>query len=212
MTILVFAAHPDDEVIGAGGTIAKLASQGEQVVSVIFSYGEGSDPTKEPEGLIQERVKESKKAGNILGTKEVIFLGLSDIKFTSDIAQPSTKKKVADILQRYKPDKIYTHNQDDLHPAHRETGKLVKQVLGELKLRADVQAFTISVPIKFVRRDSPRVYVDITKTFPLKLKALQAFRTQKHLLSFYFIPMVRLRAWLDGFKTRTRHAEQFSKW
>ncbi len=212
MTILVFAAHPDDEVIGAGGTIAKYAKEGKQIISIVFSYGEGSDPTKEPESLIRERVKESKKAGDIIGTKEVIFLGLSDINFKKDVAQPSTKKKVMDILQRYKPDKIYTHSQDDLHPAHRETGKLVKQVLDELKLRAEVYAFTVSVPIKFVKRDMPRAYTDITKTFPLKLRALQAFKTQKHLLSFYFIPLVRLRAWLDGFKTRTKYAEQFSKW
>ena len=62
MTTLVFAAHPDDEVLGAGGTIAKLSREGEDIISVIFSYGEGSDPLKEPESLIQERVKESKRS------------------------------------------------------------------------------------------------------------------------------------------------------
>ena len=56
MVIMVFAAHPDDEVIGAGGTIAKYAREGRQVVSVIFSYGEGSDPASEPENIIQKRV------------------------------------------------------------------------------------------------------------------------------------------------------------
>ena len=47
MTILVFAAHPDDEVLGCGGTIAKCSREGRKVVTVIFSHGEGSDPLKD---------------------------------------------------------------------------------------------------------------------------------------------------------------------
>lgn len=212
MVVLVFAAHPDDEAIGAGGTIAKYTKEGEHIISVIFSYGEGSDPTKEPESLIKERVKESKKAARILGTKEVIFLGLSDLNFSKDIEQPSTKKKLHDLLQRYKPKLVLTHSPDDVHPAHRNTALLVKKVLEELRLKSEIYTFMISMPIRFIKRDVPRIYVDVSKTFDLKIKALKTFKTQKELLSFYFLPMIRIRAWLDGFKARCKYAEVFYKW
>ena len=212
MVIMVFAAHPDDEVIGAGGTIAKYAREGRQVVSVIFSYGEGSDPASEPENIIQKRVNESKKSAKILGIKETIFLGLSDMKFSKDVAQPSTKKKLSDILQRYKPKMIFTHSADDLHPAHKGVGRVVKEVLDELKLNPKIYAFTVSVPIKFKKRDMPRIYIDVSETFQLKINALKAFKSQKELLSFYFIPLQYFRAWFDGFKARCKYAEVFYKW
>ncbi len=212
VAILVFAAHPDDEVIGAGGTIAKFTREGEEVISIIFSYGEGSDPTKEPESLIQERVKESKKAGGIIGTKDVFFLGLSDLKFTRDASQPATKKKVHDILTKYKPKKLFTHSTDDLHPAHRAVAQMVRAAVTELKLKAEIYSFTISMPLKFVRRDTPRILIDVTKTFDLKLRALKAFKSQRQFLSFYFIPLIRIQAWLAGFKARCKYAEVFYKW
>jgi len=212
MAILIFAAHPDDEVLGAGGTIAKYAQAGEHIVSVIFSYGEGSDPTKEPVSLVEERVMESRKAAKLLGIKEVIFLGLSDLKFSDQVGQPATKKKLHDILQKYAPKKIFTHSPDDPHPAHRGVAKLVKEILAQAKIRTEIFSFTISMPIKFTKRDAPRIYVDITKTFPEKLKALKLFKTQKHMLLFYFLPLARAQAWLAGFKARCKYAEIFYKW
>jgi len=212
MTTLVFAAHPDDEVLGAGGTIAKLSREGEDIISVIFSYGEGSDPLKEPESLIQERVKESKRAGKILGTKETFFLGLSDSKFVRDASQPSTKKKLMDILAKYKPEKVYTHSIDDPHPAHREAARVVKEVLREMHLRVPAYSFTISLPLKFTKREYPRVFVDITKEFDKKMSALKVFKSQELMLNFYFIPIMRVQAWLAGFKAHCKYAEVFYKW
>ena len=212
MAILVFAAHPDDEVLGAGGTIAKLSRESEDIISVIFSYGEGSDPVREPESLIQERVRESKKAGKILNTKETFFLGLSDSKFVSEAGQPSTRKKLQDILNKYQPKKIYIHSIDDPHPAPRETARVVKEVLKEMHMRVQVYSFTISMPLKFTRRDSPRVFVDITKEFDKKMSALRVFKSQELMLKFYFIPLMRVQAWLAGFKAHCKYAEVFYKW
>ncbi|MBI4095974.1 MAG: PIG-L family deacetylase, partial [DPANN group archaeon] len=125
MTILVFAAHPDDVAVGLGGTAAKYAKQGKQVVSVIFSYGEGADQIKDSTTLIKQHITEAKKASKMLGIKEIIFLGLSDLTFEKDSEEPSTIKKIVDIFDRYKPELVFIHKGDDMHPAHKVVSKLV---------------------------------------------------------------------------------------
>ena len=72
---LVFAAHPDDEILGAGGTIARLSKQGTKVTVVIFSL---EDTCYSTEGLeknvLEVRKKEARQAAGILGVHENIFL------------------------------------------------------------------------------------------------------------------------------------------
>lgn len=212
MTILVFATHPDDEVIGCGGTIAKFVKEKRKVVIVIFSHGEGSDPLMDPVIVTRRRIKESKRAANILGVKDIIFLGLSDLKFKYDIKEPLTIKKVKDILIKYKPEVILTHTIDDPHPSHRAVSNLIKTLTKELKLKTNMYTFTISAPFKFVQRKNPRLYIDISDTFKIKEKALRIFKSQKKWISIYFIPLIRLKNWFAGFKAGCKYAEMFYKW
>ena len=220
MAILVFAAHPDDEILGAGGTIAKYASEGKEVVTIIFSFGEGSDPTawtlgvpiSDPVYLTSTRAKESVKASKMIGTKEVIFLGLRDQKFAEDIKRKD--KIIKEILERYQPSQIFTHCPDDPHPAHRLVANLIKDCIKEanLKSRPKMYTFTIFSPLRFINRNALRKYVDISDTFTIKKKALRYFKTQKQYLDNYYIPLIQLQNWIDGFKSRCKYAEVFYKW
>jgi LmbE family N-acetylglucosaminyl deacetylase len=126
MTVLVCVAHPDDEAIGVGGTIAKYAKEGEKVISIIFSLGEGSNPLLDPDYLTKRRQIESKKVGKLLGVKEVLFMGLSDIGFLKDISSEDVRNKFKIYLKKYKPELIFTHCLDDPHPHHRVISQLVK--------------------------------------------------------------------------------------
>ena len=67
--IIVFCAHSDDEVLAAGGTIAKYTKEGKEVIIVIFSYGEASNPIVQDQVIINERIKEADKIGDFLGIK-----------------------------------------------------------------------------------------------------------------------------------------------
>ena len=83
-TIMIICAHPDDEVLGMGGTIAKYASEGKRVVAVIFSYGENSHWWLKKKNTVEMRVAETKAAGKILGIHETIFLGLKDFDLKNE--------------------------------------------------------------------------------------------------------------------------------
>ena len=220
MAILVFAAHPDDEVLGCGGTIAKYAKEGKEVTTVVFSFGEGSDPTawtlgvpiSDPVYLTSTRAKESLKASKILGTKEVIFLGLRDRKFAEDIHKKD--KIITEILERYQPERVFTHCPDDPHPAHRLVANLVKDCIDKAKLKQKpkIYTFTIFSPLRFANRNNPRRYIDISETFATKKKALKYFKTQKQYLDNYYTPLIQFQNWIDGFKSRCKYAEVFYKW
>ena len=211
MTTLVCVAHPKDDVLDAGGTIAKYINDGEKLVVVIFSYGEGADPLQDPRLLTITRIRESKKALETLGVRDTIFFSVSDIDFTQEIRQPSTAKKFIDVLSKYDPKKIFTHATDDLNPSHRAVADFVVNHARKLKNKPDIYEFGISIPFRIMHREKPRLYVDISKFFHKKKQALKMFKSQKEYISWFIWPFVWLHNWFAGFKSRTKYAEVFYK-
>ncbi len=118
--ILVVAAHPDDEVLGAGGTILKHIKDRDQVNILILSDGE----TSRGVGNITTRRNQAKKAAKILGVKKIILEKLPDNKFDS-LPLLEIVKKVEKVISEIKPNIIYTHFSDDLNIDHRLTFQAV---------------------------------------------------------------------------------------
>ena len=86
MNILVLAAHPDDEVLGCGGTIARLAAEGHEVFIAIL--GEGitsrfSQQSEKSDALVQALHNHSKQVAQLLGAREVVMGGFPDNRFDS---------------------------------------------------------------------------------------------------------------------------------
>jgi LmbE family N-acetylglucosaminyl deacetylase len=81
-TLVTFHAHPDDECISTGGSIAKAAAEGHRVVLVVATRGEqgevGEDVLRDGESLTERRVSETMRAAEILGIDRVEFLGYED--------------------------------------------------------------------------------------------------------------------------------------
>lgn len=81
-TLVTFHAHPDDESIATGGTMAKAASEGHRVVLVLATRGELGEPVegvlRDGEELWQRRVVETHRSAEILGAERVEFLGYED--------------------------------------------------------------------------------------------------------------------------------------
>lgn len=207
-TILVFCAHPDDEVFGVGGTIAKYTSQGSKVITVIFSYGEKAMPLMKESESREIRKKECIEAAEIIGSK-TIFLGLKEGKI--DTASPEVIEKIKNIVRENSPEKIFTHSIDDPHIDHKAVHNLVVKVLKVICYKKDLYAFDVWNPITLRKRNAPKLYVDVTDTFKTKLKALRKFRSQKVQGRWPLMPAVYFRAVFYGFQNKCMYAERFLK-
>jgi LmbE family N-acetylglucosaminyl deacetylase len=114
--ILVVCAHPDDETLGLGGTLALEAANGNDVFVLIFTHGQfGRDVTS---AGIKRRQEQAKKACSVLGVNEIKFLNYEDEKLdtipTVDLACQIEKN-----IRNWKPDTIFTHYWGDLNQDHR---------------------------------------------------------------------------------------------
>lgn len=210
MTVLVCSAHPDDEVIGAGGTIAKLAKK-EKVIVVIFSYGvdfaariSSLPPMMSEEKLTKVRVAESKRAGEILGVKETIFLGIKgNLEKELD---PEQKQKITDIVNRYKPKKIFFHSSKDGHSDHLAVNRTMREIIEKMKYKPEVYKYQINL-FDFSQKD-PKIIFDVSKEFKKKLRALDEFRSQR-IWTGPLKLMILLKGIVFGKKQGSKFAEYF---
>ena len=117
-TVLGIFAHPDDESLACGGTLARLADAGCRVVIVCASHGEAgsiSDPALVPDGdLGRVRIVELHDAAAVLGAAEVIVLDHPDGDLRWDHV-PELQAEIVSLLQRYRPDAVITFAEDGLY-------------------------------------------------------------------------------------------------
>ncbi|MEK6967887.1 MAG: PIG-L deacetylase family protein [Nanoarchaeota archaeon] len=209
-SIVVFCAHSDDQVLGAGATLAKYAKEGYEIHIVVFSFGELTHPWLKREHSATMRVEESKHAGKHLGFKEMIFLGLKEGKFKEEFESKNLKDKIVHLLITKKPEKIFLHAPDDFHPDHRDVFKIVTALLKERDFGADVYAYEVWNPLDLMKSDWPQMYVDVTDTFKVKLQALGKFKSQKVALTV-LIASVLIGSVIFGIRHGCRFAERFYK-
>lgn len=118
-TVLVVAAHPDDELLGCGATLHKHVVAGDRIVVQILAEGltsRGDEPTGVSE--LEKLQQCSRRAGAHIGYDEIIFEGLPDNRMDT-IALLDVIKRVEAIKQKTLPDIVYTHFCNDLNIDHR---------------------------------------------------------------------------------------------
>ncbi len=122
---LVFAAHPDDETIGIGGTIRKMADAGCEVTVAFFTNGdEGFADPELKKKIVEIRKAEVEKVQKILGFKNFEFLGYPDMALPND---KQALKRTTALIRKYKPDIIFTHSEVDKHRDHRALNAIAKE-------------------------------------------------------------------------------------
>ncbi len=215
-TIMIFGAHADDSIIGAGGTIAKYAQEGHRIINVIFTSGEGSSPWLKEEVIKEERVKEAIRIDQFLGCEKTLFLSIRDkdlfggIKHKGLVTFVNNKsliEKVSNLIKKYNPDKIFTHTKTDPHEDHRSTNEIVFKALALTNCRASVFVFEVW---NVSNESHPRMYVDVSKTFHKKVEAMKMFKSQKMSVYALFFQVI-LKAFFSGFHANCRFAERFYK-
>jgi LmbE family N-acetylglucosaminyl deacetylase len=124
--LMVVAAHPDDLETACGGTIALLVRQGVEVVLVLGTDGDigTHDPAMTREKLAAIRRQETLAAADVLGLKDVVFLGRHDGELVADLA---LRAEVAHAYRRYQPDTVFTFDPywaGQAHPDHTAAGRV----------------------------------------------------------------------------------------
>ena len=208
--ILVFCAHSDDDVISSGGSIAKYAEEGKEVIVIIFSYGEASNPIAQSDVIINERILEANRIGSYLGVKQVRFMGISDGKIYQKINDLDFLDKIKDIINKNKPKKILVHAANDPHRDHRSVNKILIKVIDSLKNKYDVFTFDVWNVINVFRKNKLELYVGVSSTFDKKLNALKMFESQKLYVNTLY-PSIFFNGKLNGSRINCKYAEKFLK-
>ncbi len=182
-SVLVIAAHPDDEVLGCGGTIARLINEG-SIVNIAFladgvmSRGESKEEKNED---LEIRRAAAKKACGILGTKSVSFRDFPD-NCMDTVALLDIAKVVEALIEQYQPDTIFTHHFSDLNIDHRLTNQAVITACRPQQDSSVKTILSFEVPSSTEWQISgnngifnPNWFVDITETLDVKLSALDAY-------------------------------------
>jgi len=211
--ILIIAAHPDDEILGAGGTILKHIKNGDEINVLILGDGETS---RDIGADIFKREKQARKIASILRFKSINLEKLPDNRFDS-LPLLDIVKKVEKIVNEVEPDIVYTHWRDDLNIDHCITfeavltacrpkpGFCVKEIL----------SFEVPSSTEWQVKDAshvfcPNEYVDISDMIDTKLGLLQIYSDE---LCEYPHPRsvegVKILAQYRGIEAGLRFAEAF---
>jgi LmbE family N-acetylglucosaminyl deacetylase len=181
-TILVIAAHADDEAMGCGGTIARHVAEGDTVYAVFMADGISSRVSADQKSLVR-RNQAAENARMILGIKENFYLCMPDNRMDSipliDIVQ-----KLEVIIERLKPNIIYTHHYGDLNVDHRIAHQAVLTACRPLPDSSiqEIYAFEIMSSTEWASPLSepfvPNHYVDISNFLNTKNDALRAYQLE----------------------------------
>jgi N-acetylglucosamine malate deacetylase 1 len=186
--VLVVAAHPDDEVLGCGGTIAKHVESLDEVYVLIMAEGLTSRYQKREVDLRKEDLLKlhaaSEKAADILGVKEVMFLNFLDNRM-DQIDLLDIVKEVEKIIEKCKPDIVYTHHVGDVNIDHVMTHKAVITACRPLPgqniktlLFFETLSSTEWQPVNSATYFSPNWFIDISDVFDKKMKALACYESE----------------------------------
>ena len=185
MTILVVAAHPDDEVLGCGASMAKWSNAGIEVNVLIMAEGATSrDKVRNREKRVDELsalAKSARSAGKILGVSSVQLLDFPDNRMDS-VDRLEVIKAVEEHIKLLKPVTVVTHHSGDLNIDHRiiheavvtacrpKPGNRVRRLLSfEINSSTEWQPL-VSAPVFH-----PNWFEDVSKTLERKLQALEIY-------------------------------------
>jgi LmbE family N-acetylglucosaminyl deacetylase len=174
--VLVVAAHPDDETLGAGGTIARHVERGDEVWVCLMSDGVGA---RHDRADLQKRCAE--KACGVLGVQHVQFCGLPDQGLDA-LPLLEVIRPIEQCMREFRPGIVYTHYVEDVNQDHRSVFRaamVATRPVGDTTLRSvlcfETPSSTEWAPPFAGSVFSPNVFVDVSTTLNIKIDALAAY-------------------------------------
>jgi LmbE family N-acetylglucosaminyl deacetylase len=182
-SILILAAHPDDEVLGCGGTIAKLADEGVIVHVAFLADGVFSRAGAQTDRQLEltSRRAAAQKACEILGVKSVSFGDFPDNRMDT-IPLLDITQAVETCIAKYQPEMVFTHHAGDVNTDHRRLHEAVVTACRpqhghpvKTLLCFEVQSSTEWQLPGSAPAFMPNWFVDISATLVRKLAALEVY-------------------------------------
>lgn len=178
-TVLVVAAHPDDEVLGCGGTMARHTAEGDNVYALFMTNGVSARQGVNSDD-VYGRNEAAEKACKVLGVKEYIYNDFPDNRLDTiallDITQ-SIEKVISDI----QPEIIYTHHNGDLNIDHRRTHEAVITACRPQPnfCVKEIYSFEVLSATEWnspnINQFIPNYFVDVSSYIEKKLEAITAY-------------------------------------
>lgn len=171
--VLVIAAHPDDELLGCGGTVIRHTDNGDEVRSIIVCEGESLRYSK---GQYEQKIY-TEKAARLMGVSEVYRLGFPDQRLDT-FSLVDLNMALEKIIDDYRPQIVYVQNGGDLNRDHRivfESASVALRPNAEY-VEAVYSFYTVgSTELGFISSFIPTYWVNIEKQLERKIKAFECY-------------------------------------
>ena len=176
---LVFAAHPDDEVLGAGGLLAAWSKSAEAVRVVVLTDGRAQEQRSHGSADAETRRREALEAGAVLGLTDYLFESFPDRSLAGQ--KPALTKKIRSLISEFRPDVVLAPWPGEVHPDHRAVGEAVFEIASasrpgdadrERLERVRLVFYEISLPLL------PNALVPLAERAAQKAEAAAKFRSQ----------------------------------
>ena len=181
-TVLIVAAHTDDEALGCGGTIARHVAEGDNVYAVFMADGVSSRAQADQNDLATRNAA-AEYAREILGIRENFYLGLADNRLDS-FPLIEVIQCLEPIIRKLQPNIIYTHHHGDLNVDHRITHQATLTACRPMpgsSIQA-IYAFEVMSSTEWATPTAgpfvPNHYVDISDQLNTKIDALRAYQLE----------------------------------
>lgn len=186
--ILVVAAHPDDEVLGIGGTILRHAAEGDKVRILLLAEGVTSRADTRDAVTCRDALNElhanAQRVANALGAERTDFCNFPDNRMDS-VTLLDVVKPIEHLIDAYRPDVVYTHHGGDVNVDHQRTHEAVVTACRSLPGQCVHELYFFETPSstewQMNRADRaflPALYVDIAATLAKKLEVLHLYESE----------------------------------
>lgn len=182
--ILVVAAHPDDEILACGGTLARAIARGSQVAVLFLGEGVsarfpvGKYDSAEFHQQSARRLEEAKRALAVLGVKDAVFGTRLCCQFDS-VPIISIVKEVEEHISRFKPTVLFTHNPSEVNVDHRIAFEAVEAACRPTRADTPREIYAFEVVCSgnwtFDSSFKPNVFVDVSKFWERKIEAWHCY-------------------------------------
>lgn len=187
MKVLAIAAHPDDEVLGCGATLARFASEGHDVHVAILGQGSTSrnPDSLEPDHAEVEALADAARcAAAVIGAKSVFLGGLPDNRLDS-VVLLEIARLVESVIEDHAPDLVFTHHSGDLNVDHRRIFEAVAIATRPVEgtHTRDVLLFEVASSTEWAFHTvnepfHPSVFFDVSTTIDRKIEAMRCYSTE----------------------------------